>query len=226
MAAWLYRAQMQQARTSPSTENVAVIDMHFAFCTGTNQTAFAALGHVNNGTPGMGTPVLADYNNLLNDLIAFLASLRGLSASQGTWNYLNLHNLNVGHPVPNPAVASAVTSQAGSGGASVLPSQDAIAITLVTVDRRHWGRFYIPTISQSYVDTNGRITSSGTSLPIGYLRTLYGAASGHNWYPIVRDTTVGDSARPVQSLRGDNVFDIQRRRRYGRSTLTNVGAIP
>lgn len=226
MAGWLFRAQMQAARTSPSTENVAVIDMHWAFCTGTNQTAFAALGHVNNGTPGMGVPVAADYSNLGNDLIAFLTSLRGLSATQLTWNYLTLHNLNVGHPVPNPAVYSASFSQAGSGGGSVLPPQDAVAITLVTIDRRHWGRFYIPSISQSYVDANGRITSSGTSLPIGYLRTLYGSAAGHNWYPIVRDTNVGDSARSVQSLRGDNVFDIQRRRRYARSTLTNTGAIP
>ncbi len=217
---------MQAARTSPSTENVAVIDHHFAFCTGTNQTAFAALGHVNNGTAGMGTPANADYANLANDLIAFLTSLRGLSASQLTWNYLNMHNVNVGHPVPNPAVYSTSFSQAGSGGATVLPPQDAIAITLVTIDRRHWGRFYIPSISASYADTNGRITSSGTSLPIGYLRTLYGSASAHNWYPVVRDTTVGDSARPVQSLRGDNVFDIQRRRRYARSTQTNTGAIP
>ncbi len=222
----MFRAQLQASRTSPSTENVAVIDMSWAFCTGTTQAAFAALGHVNNGTAGMGVPNATDYSNLGNDIDTFLGSARGVSSSSLTWNYMTLHNLNVGHPSPNPSVFTRTFSRVGSGGVDTLPPQDSIAITLVTIDRRHWGRFYLPQISTSYSDTNGRITSSGTSLPISYLRTLYGSASGHNWYPIVIDSTVGDTARPVQSLRGDNVFDIQRRRRYFRSTLTNTGAIP
>jgi hypothetical protein len=226
MAGWMFRAQIQAARTSPSTENVAVIDMSWAFCTGSSQSAFAALGHVNNGTAGMGVPVGTDYTALGNALDTFLNSLRGLSSSSLTWNYMTLHNLNTGHPVPNPSVFNRTFARVGNGGVDTLPPQDSIAITLVTIDRRHWGRFYIPQISTSYQDTNGRITSSGTSLPITYLRTLYGTAAAANWYPIVIDSTVGDSARPVQSLRGDNVFDIQRRRRYARSTLTNTGAIP
>jgi hypothetical protein len=135
------------------------------------------------------------------------------------------------------------TYSAKVGGCSLMcPPQVACSITEMTDVRKHWGRFYIPSIGTDVLTADGTMTTSyKTALadateamyeswgaladctPIVWGRRTaslsYNAIATPRWRPTwfgaPSTAAVGDAvAMAVQSIRVDEILDIQRRRRW------------
>jgi hypothetical protein len=131
----------------------------------------------------------------------------------------------------------------GTSVNDALPPQCAFAITEVTDARRHWGRFYIPGMSENYSDATGSFSSAMQATIQGAAKTLYDrwnaiadcnavvwgtvtAEAQYNsplaptrpfpsWlFPDPPVTTLSTGAWAVQQLRTDELVDIIRRRRW------------
>jgi hypothetical protein len=84
--------------------------------------------------------------------------------------------------------------------------------------QRHWGRFYLPTVSTTVLQADGTLTAGAQDTILQQSLDLYNEFSEGGLIPIVRTTNVGPNnlpvLAPVLELRVDDVLDIQRRRRY------------
>lgn len=132
-------------------------------------------------------------------------------------------------------------------GAFTLPPQVSCSVTEMTDSRRHWGRFYIPGISNALTASDGTLSVAGVTKIVDAAEAMYeswGALSGHTpivwgrkrasvsylamapprWRPTWMSPggTTAEIGEPialaVQSVRVDEILDIQRRRRW-ESTL-------
>jgi hypothetical protein len=110
-------------------------------------------------------------------------------------------------------LAAAAPGIAGGSAGLVLPTQDACSITLKTVPRRHWGRFYLPGFTGTQMDDSSHrghwkpalcdtlaaaakvlCSGPGSNLPVVYSQPLH--------------VTYG-----ITEVQVDDVPDIIRRRR-------------
>jgi hypothetical protein len=145
-------------------------------------------------------------------------------------------------------------NQSGLLPAVACPPQVACTVTELTDARRHWGRFYIPSISTTALNADGTLKSTQVASVANAAEALYeswGALAGHT--PIVwgrkrasisYNTIGGGRWRPtwlspagstaevgeplaiaVQSIRVDEILDIQRRRRWESTQLRETRAL-
>jgi len=125
--------------------------------------------------------------------------------------------------------------------AGMLPAQVACTVTELTDSRRHWGRFYLPGLSYNGLDVDGTLKSAMVTAMANAAETLYKAwgaltdvtpivwtRSSHpieylgvapprwrpSWIYPAGTTYSAPAALAVQSIRVDEILDIQRRRRF------------
>ncbi len=108
----------------------------------------------------------------------------------------------------------------GQGGGNPLPPQVSISVTERTVDRKRWGRFYLPAPSTDALVSTGRIGGLEVARVAGATETLYEQLiSAVGIYPIVRHSSGPFLANYVLEVQVDDVFDVQRRRRWETTLL-------
>lgn len=97
--------------------------------------------------------------------------------------------------------------------AATLPPQVAVTVTFQTAARRHWGRIYLGGLTYTTAVSDGRLTGA-TGISIGGAMKTFLTNLITNSMPIVvfnRKTWVPQT---IVGLSVDDVFDVQRRRRY------------
>lgn len=108
-----------------------------------------------------------------------------------------------------------------------LPPQVAMSVTERTAVPRHWGRFYIPGLTeQASSGTLGRFSNGSVDAAAGYTDTLYATLAAAELFPVVvstqTDKILAGSLLGVTSLQVDNIPDTIRRRRHSLSTYTKI----
>jgi hypothetical protein len=111
---------------------------------------------------------------------------------------------------------------------NLLPPQVAVVVTerLPAEFVRHQGRFYLPIGIANMLDGGGRITTAVVDDITARCVTFYNAAITAGYMPSVIGSAGGVRAvYPVQELRVNNNWDIQRRRGFEQHTYQKITAI-
>lgn len=114
-----------------------------------------------------------------------------------------------------PAWAFDYTQIAGTGSAGAY--QVAATVTERTPFPTHWGRCYVPGLSSTALDTNGRITSTARNGILAAFETAYDGLKTKDMYAVVpmtqHDKAPAFGLLSVRELAVDDIPDVQRRRR-------------
>lgn len=114
----------------------------------------------------------------------------------------------------------------GTGGATMLPPQVAVAITEHTASVRHWGRFYLPYFDDGETEGAGYVKGTILATIANAWEAFYEGCPARGLTPSVRGTrgvtlaaTLGGTAAtkhnwPIQTLSVDNSYDVIRRRKH------------
>lgn len=115
-------------------------------------------------------------------------------------------------------------SLAGSGTAdSELPPQDACTVTWRTSSRRHWGRIYLGGFIES-VNDDGMVGDTFVDAIATAWTNIVTAWQALDVEPVVYNrASLGGLS--ILAVEVDNVWDIQRRRRYASSTHRVVNTL-
>lgn len=127
-------------------------------------------------------------------------------------------------PIRSPLLQTFdVTDNPGAGAGIALPAQISWSITLETLQRRRWGRFYMPGAdSVNYrSDKSGRITTATVDAMGTAAATFVQACKTGGALPVVWSPRGGAGPPawapgeylPVTAVRADDIADIVRRRR-------------
>lgn len=178
------------------------------------------------GLPGDGwsSSEMSDFAGAFAN--AFSPTYKSYFSSDLTLEELRFYSLDVLNPPPTAMVLDGVTiiDQAFSGAAGTeLPPQDACTVTWRTASRRHWGRIYLGDFVEAAND-NGRLGSSVVDEIATNWTSIMTTLNGLDTPPIVynRSSLSGISILAVEV---DDVWDIQRRRRFDTSTHRVVNTL-
>lgn len=222
MAEGTYRVQCVATRTSGVDEDVAVIDLGFYHAAGYTRSEFALLGPIDEDLPGVGALSSGDKTNMLDDLEAFIDDIRGTSAGNLTWDRIKVYRTDNARPTPNSPDFERDINLDG-GGTNCLPPQAAISVSLATGSRRHWGRFYVPSIDRGAATSLGLIGSATCDALAAAYATLCVNLGAIEVYPVVYNKSFENaSANSVYKVQVDNIFDVIRRRRYDAASYRAV----
>jgi hypothetical protein len=138
---------------------------------------------------------------------------RSMYSSEVHQNEIRYYNLpSTSGPLGDPAFIT-TTAHNGTGSASAtLPPQCAITVTWKTAVRRRWGRIYLGGLVTGNVD-DGRISSDALS-SIGSTIDVFGTTLRSNGQGIVVWHRASWTPQDVTDFTIDDVWDVQRRRRY------------
>lgn len=142
-------------------------------------------------------------------------------------------------PTGNPAIRITEVDVVGTGVGTPQPPQSASTVTERTSTRAHWGRFYLPSMTSSQLDADGRLTSAVLSSTLAATVTFYNACRTAGMVPVVFSMAkparkkkngtdlpaVGAVAYEVTSLQMDNLYDVIRSRRYRAATVKTNTAL-
>lgn len=149
---------------------------------------------------------------------AFHTSADAKVGSVAKLSFVKLNLIGVdGRYVEDVTMETPIADVAG-GGASTMPNQVALAISLVTGFSRgpaHRGRFYIPVPAVPVEATTGLIAAATATTIKGAAQTFVDALNAiPNSYVAVMSRKFGSPAvRPVTGVEVGRVLDTQRRRR-------------
>ena len=163
----------------------------------------------------------ADFTTLEALLDNFFNTLKPQRASSTAITAYRWYRVGPGIVPPNPAVRVTIRNNAGSVGA-MAPPQLAISVTEKTPIRREWGRFYLPSITESSIDTStGRISGTVVASIAQAAGDLYSGASAGE-FPAVVYSPTRQKAYTVEQVQVDDLFDVIRSRRWDKPTLRVV----
>jgi hypothetical protein len=161
---------------------------------------------------GGSDPVGTDFGIIESRLSAFWTAIAYLRT---TGIATREHRWYVADPAsgpPNPSIRLTPDVVIGSSTSKPLPPQCAITVTQMSDVRRRWGRFYIGGLTVDALGTgSGRVHSDQVDAISAAAGDAFANSADH-WKIQVFG---GGSPRslPVRSVRVDDVFDVQRRRR-------------
>lgn len=102
------------------------------------------------------------------------------------------------------------------------PPQIAVTTTERTAYPKHWGRNYWPAPATSTIDSKGYIKQASVDTFGPAIKDAYARLMAKEFFPVVPVVQIeGTPARgllTVHSLQMDNLFDVQRRRRFKKAT--------
>jgi hypothetical protein len=127
-------------------------------------------------------------------------------------------------PSGPPENHAPIANVLGLAAGDALPGQVAFVVTERTAIPRHWGRFYLPGLTELAVGPTGRWTSSTVDTIVTLASTMYAGLAGAEFFPVVAstqaDNVLAGSLLGVSNVKADDIPDIIRRRRYDVSTHT------
>jgi hypothetical protein len=173
----------------------------------------------------------ADYDAVQNQLSTFLAALSVRISNRWTWTATRVYRMIFTPQPPLPFPPTAIdkpfedsgppvhvypnaTAMTGSGNNI---DQFACSVTEETPLRGHWGRFYLPTLSQAQLGANGRLTTVAVDAIADAYNTFTANLAANNFYTVVPNTQ--NRKQPIRALSNvtgihvDDVPDVIRRRR-------------
>jgi hypothetical protein len=161
---------------------------------------------------GTGDPDESDFATVTDRLHDFWTAS---AAWRTTGIAVREHRWYVADPAPgppNPTVQVTADHIAGTSGSKPLPPQCAITVTQMTDVRRRWGRFYMGGLTVDVLGTGtGRVLNDVVDqIAVDAAAALFNSAT--NWRVQVFGSG-SPASLPVRSVRCDDVFDVQRRRR-------------
>jgi hypothetical protein len=110
-------------------------------------------------------------------------------------------------------------------GTGRIPPQCAITVTEKTPWPHHWGRFYLPADAATNVSSTGRLDPAVQSEIANATEAMYHSWSTAHLYPVVAVTQVAKVPErqllSITAVQVDDVWDVQRRRRFA-GTSTRV----
>ena len=176
-----------------------------------------------------------DYDTCNGHIGTFLTAIAALQASTYAPISVDWYRMQFAQPMTTqrrftpsgpPENHAPITGIVGQAVGDALPGQVAFAVTEKTAVPRHWGRFYLPGFTEAAVGPTGRWTVGTVDNVVNQASVLYGALAGAEFFPVVAstqaDNVLAGSLLGVNSVKGDDVPDIIRRRRYRASTHTTT----
>lgn len=166
----------------------------------------------------------ADFTAVSGAYATFLSSLRAYQQPSHFAATLKAHAMQFNPagwpakrflPTGAPAFQADYTLTAGSGTTAAY--QIAATVTERTQFPGHWGRCYVPGLSGSALDANGRITSTARAGIVAAYQALLGTLKAAGFYAVVPMTQHNKAPAfgllSVVQLAVDDIPDVQRRRR-------------
>jgi hypothetical protein len=126
---------------------------------------------------------------------------------------------------PNPVHRTTVVNVAGTGSNAALPPQCSSTVTLQVPLRKNWGRFYLPQLDISVLQTAGTTEGRYKNAFVDDMATaahdMFDDLGGIGLIPAVY-SRAGHSFMAVGAVEVDDVPDIQRRRRPATTGYRNT----
>lgn len=155
-----------------------------------------------------------DVNVFESELTTFWNAIKGNISSELTPNERRYYNVPATTgPYGDPAfVRTGTLTAGGATAAAELPPQIAATITWITAIRRRWGRIYIPgwaSGASDYARIKSTVVDATGPAAHDFAQNLRGSGQGlvvwhrASWTP-----------QDVTQVRMDDVWDVQRRRRF------------
>lgn len=149
-----------------------------------------------------------------------LGELNAMMSSDVKLDQVRLYNLPAtSGPLGDPAFTISFGTPGSGSPSATLPPQCAVTVTWLTSSRRHWGRIYLG----GFVNTlcsNGRVEEGNLSTIADQFQSFGQALRDAGIGIVVWDRTSW-TAYDVQELQMDDVWDVQRRRRYSNPLFRN-----
>jgi hypothetical protein len=189
-----------------STEDVATFSMDFLNMTG--------------GEPD-DTWDAGDFGTVETALDAFDTAWKPYRAPHTSLTQYRWYRIGPAISPPNPPVRITSKSVVGTGTTS-LPPQVAMTVTERTAVRRSWGRIYLPSLTTGTIGSGtGRIDSTCITTVANAMDALQGTCATADLLPVVYSRARG-RAYTVESIQVDDLFDVQRPRRWDRPLIRTV----
>lgn len=109
----------------------------------------------------------------------------------------------------------------GTSSTNCLPPQCAASVTFKTSVRKQWGRSYVPGLTVSSIDANGRLTSSARSTLLSAFQILTGRGGTGGAMTIF--SRVHWAHNDPVTVQVDDIVDVIRRRRFSTANARTVG---
>lgn len=206
------RVQCVFTRTpAGSTEDVAVCTMDFM--------------NMTSGEPD-DTWTAGDFTTMEALLDSYWGNLQPYLASTTSLTSYRWYRIGPGIPKPNPAVR-VITKAITGTQSTMLPPQLAVSVTEKTAIQKRWGRWYVPGLGYStslVAGTSGRIASTALTAFHTHALTLLDGAAAADFLPVVYSPTV-QKVYGVEKVQVDDLFDVQRPRRWDRPLTRLVGNV-
>jgi hypothetical protein len=123
---------------------------------------------------------------------------------------------------PSTPTAVKNVNYVGTSFDNPMPPQVACTVTERTDIPRRWGRYYIPGVVSSTADAFGRMSSTLIASIVAFADKFYQPLATSNLlHPQVYSRLYSD-ARNVTSMQVDDLFDVQRRRRFDAPAVRTV----
>jgi hypothetical protein len=148
---------------------------------------------------------------------AFFTSHESYISSEVSLKELRFYHFDPLNVPPRPHILDGVRTlnNLGTGNAATtLPPQDAVTITWRTSIRKRWGRIYLGGFAGN-ASSDGRILHTLTTLLADDAETLVNAFATAGTDMVVWAEGVGGET--ITEIEVDDVWDVQRRRRYDSS---------
>ena len=107
-------------------------------------------------------------------------------------------------------------------GVGALPPQVCSTVTELTPSRKHWGRFYSPTLAGNTIAASGRLATAFQDGLVAAASSMYESLVSTELIPVVpslmADKVPARTLQQVTGVRVDDVVDTQRSRRFKNNT--------
>lgn len=199
------KAQLVFSRPLPSTFSEDVAVMHFDFV---NYTG---------GEPD-DTWIASDFTGLETIISTWWTAVGAFVTTGTKLHEIRWYRVGSGIGPPNPPVRVTTLDTAATGGTSGLPPQCAFSITLQVAPRKSWGRTYLPSLTPGSISGSGGMISAGrVDTVVNATATLLTSAAAADMQLCVFSRAL-NSMLAVEKISGDDIVDIQRRRRWEHPT--------
>lgn len=210
--------QFSQADAAVPSDDVRVTTFHFAKISG---------GSVVDTWDG------DDFTALAAAVDAMWANLKTVYPTETVLNRIKVYKDGPAIEPPQVPVYDASRSVAGTSTDNPLPPQVAISVTEIAGAKPNWGRFYLPSPSDTVLSTFGRLASAQHTAIANYCETFYESMKAAGLHPVVYRQALPSrqkkngatlaardaSAWDVEKIQIDDVFDVIRSRRFKYPTL-------
>lgn len=178
----------------------------------------------------------ADFSVVDQALNTFVGSLATSIIARLTWTETRFYR-RAYNPYANPipfapsgGPAKVITHGVPGTGSGAVPPQCTSTVTEMTPSRRHWGRFYLPSLAPGVYAPSGRLNTVNVDAIAASAHTLFDQLGDQNFRVVVPTTSSGGTFQPtlegdwsvvpartlqqVTGIRVDDVADVHRQRRH------------